>query len=253
MERYQLNLSVVFLLVHLSVYGQDMSQSSIQEQNTGNQGSKHRQYKLIDLGTLGGPSSIIFGETGPLNNAGEVTSCADTAALDPYFPNDNPYFGGDPYVQDAFLWRHGSMHDLGSLPGGTGSCGQWISDNGIVVGASENGSFDTLAGYPAVNAVRWLNGKALNLGTFGGSASVAWAVNSRGQIAGGAANTIPDPYVDGVFFPLRRNPSARFLMAAGAHEGLGGHLVDRAARASISMTAATWQGCRLLTTQLVQL
>ena len=120
MERYQLNLSVVFLLVHLSVYGQDMSQSSIQEQNTGNQGSKHRQYKLIDLGTLGGPSSIIFGETGPLNNAGEVTKNADTAALDPYFPNDNPYFGGDPYVQDAFLWRHGSMHDLGSLPGGTG-------------------------------------------------------------------------------------------------------------------------------------
>ncbi len=244
MKRYHLNLSVVFLLVSLSVYGQDMSQSSIREQNTGNQGTKHRQYKLIDLGTLGGPSSIIFGLTGPLNNAGEVTSCADTAALDPYFPNDNPYFGGDPHVQDAFLWRHGSMHDLGSLPGGTGSCGQWISDSGIVVGASENGSFDTLAGYPAVNAVRWLNGKALNLGTFGGSESVAWAVNSRGQIAGGAANTIPDAYVDGVFFYgatqvhafLWQQGHMRDLGTLGGSSSQGFYINDRGDVAGLSFT-----------------
>src|SRR5215469_13660344 len=74
--------------------------------------TKHHQYKLIDLGTFGGPSSIIFGATGPVNNLGQVTSCADTAIPDPYVPNGNPYFGQDPLVQHAFFWSHGVLGDL---------------------------------------------------------------------------------------------------------------------------------------------
>jgi len=40
-----------------------------------NQGLYHH-YKLIDLGTFGGPDSVIFGLTGPLNESGAVSSCA---------------------------------------------------------------------------------------------------------------------------------------------------------------------------------
>ena len=91
---------------------------------------KHHQYKLVDLGTLGGPQSIIYGLTGPLNNRGVVTGCADTSTLDPNNPQ-NPYFGQpnysgglDPYIQHAFQWQNGVLSDLGTLPGGTSSCTQ---------------------------------------------------------------------------------------------------------------------------------
>src|SRR5271166_1492113 len=95
--------------------------------------SKHHQYKLKDLGTLGGPQSIIFGLTRPLNNQGLVTGCADTSTLDPDNPQ-NPYFGQpnysgglDPYIQHAFQFQDGVLSDLGTLPGGTSSCTQWIN------------------------------------------------------------------------------------------------------------------------------
>jgi len=76
---------------------------------------QHHYYKLVDLGTLGGPDSTIFGLTGPLNNQGMVSSCATTSVLDPNYPNINPYFSapGDSYIQHAFLWQNGLLSDLG--------------------------------------------------------------------------------------------------------------------------------------------
>lgn len=185
---------------------------------------KHKQYKLIDLGTFGGPQSIIFGSTGPLNAGGSVTTCADTSMPDPYYPNNNPYFdlaGPDPYIEHAFLWKNGVLGDLGVLPGGTSSCGQWINDSGVVVGASANGAIDPLVGYPEVNAVRWEKGNILNLGTLGGNQSVAWAINNRGQIAGGALNTVPDSYQFGVSFPYGATQVHAFLWQQGVMMDLG--------------------------------
>ena len=182
--------------------------------------SKHKRYKLIDLGTLGGPQSIIFGATGPINNSGMVTSCADKATADLFFPNDNPYFGGDPFTQDAFLWTGRVLKDLGSLPDGIGSCGQWISDTGEVVGASENGVFDTDAGVPSVTAVRWKHGSIRELGTLGGLESVAFGVNNAGQITGGAANTVPDNN-QGAIFSFGATQIHAFLWQHGTMQDLG--------------------------------
>src|ERR1700690_925710 len=111
---------------------------------------RHHHYMLVDLGTLGGPDSTIFGLTGPLNNRGMVSSCATTSVLDPSFPNINPYFSatGDSYIQHAFLWQDGALLDLGTVPGGTSSCEQWISDTGLIVGGSTNGLIDPQAGVP---------------------------------------------------------------------------------------------------------
>src|SRR5215469_17461270 len=161
--------NAVFSLLLLTPF---LSTSQLDGQTVYHSQSRQQQYKLIDLGTLGGSSSIIFGATGPVNNVGMVAQCADTALLDPFYPNDNPYFnlpsGPDPFVQDAFLWTHNHIRDLGTLHGGLGSCAQWINDSGVVVGAAANGIFDTESGYPAVNAVRWQNGRIRNLGTLGG-------------------------------------------------------------------------------------
>jgi probable HAF family extracellular repeat protein len=196
---------------------------------------KHHQYKLIDLGTFGGPSSIIFGATGPLNNLGQVTSCADTTIPDPHVPNGNPYFGQDPLVQHGFLWSHGVLDDLKPLPEGRGSCGQWINDFGVVVGAAEDGSIDPLTGYPAVVAVRWLHGKAFSLGSLGGPEGVAWAINNRGQIAGGAAIDIADPFASGIFFQgenqvhafFWQNGSLKDLGTLGGPDSQGFYINDR--------------------------
>ena len=68
-----------------------------------------------------------------------------------------------------------------------GRVGQWVNDLGVVVGAAEDGSIDSLNGYPAVVATRWRHGKPVALGSLGGSDSVAWAVNNGGEIAGSAA------------------------------------------------------------------
>ena len=47
----------------------------------------HSRYKLIDLGTLGGPTSYFSnGNDGILNNKGTAAGWADTSTPDPYTP-----------------------------------------------------------------------------------------------------------------------------------------------------------------------
>ena len=66
------------------------------------------RYKLVDLGTLGGPNSGL-----PLglmiNNQGVVTGCADTSAADPNYPNFNPFLGPPWVAPDPFIFHTVSM------------------------------------------------------------------------------------------------------------------------------------------------
>ena len=154
-------------------------------------------YKLIDLGTLGGPVGLFFGLTGPLNNRGMASTCVSTSEMDPNFPNINLYFDSGPqpnFIEHAVLWQQGVLTDLGTLPGGTSSCEQWITDTGLIVGGSTNGIMDPLLGVPEVHATLWLGKRPFDLGTLGGYESVPYSANDFGQVVGGAANTIPDPY-----------------------------------------------------------
>ncbi len=181
----------------------------------------HHHYKLFDLGTFGGPSSGITLSVGPLNNHGMASSCADTSVQDPNYPNINPYFGADPYIQHAFLWQAGTLFDLGTLPGGTSSCAQWISDTGLVAGGSTNGLTDPLLSLPEVHAALWVGGIPFDLGTLGGNESVAFSVNNYGEVVGGALNTIADPYtaLDGFGVPGATQLHA-FLWAFGVMHDL---------------------------------
>jgi hypothetical protein len=77
--------------------------------------SKHHHYKLIDLGTFGGPGSTPTEFQQVLNNRGTVVGGADTPSLNP-FPNCfNPFNVPDCYVQHAFVWRDDVLADLGTF------------------------------------------------------------------------------------------------------------------------------------------
>jgi len=171
---------------------------------TQNATAKHHHYKLIDLGTLGGPQSVIF-ETAnrALNQRGTVTYIADTANFDPNNPQ-NPTFLYpdnylDPYIQHAVLWHDGKKTDLGALPGGTSSVMVWINDPGVIVGASTLGLIDPLTGYPETAATIWKDDRIFKLEGLGGNESTAFGINNLGQVVGWASNTIPDAFAGAVF------------------------------------------------------
>jgi probable HAF family extracellular repeat protein len=158
--------------------------------------TKHHQYNLIDIGTLGGPN-FFFNFSGYPNQLlgknGTVTGGVDTSIVDPFCFN-NP----DCFVEHGFKWQEGVMNDIGALPGGSGNNNSqafWMNHRGQTVGVSTNGTVDPLVNYPFYRAVLWSDqGKIQDLGTLGGQYGVSQAINSRGQVVGVAANAIADPY-----------------------------------------------------------
>ncbi len=180
--------------------------SSAQDKATDTHTAKHHHYKLIDIGTFGGPNSTTTWG-GPwsktLTSSGTVIGEADTSTADPSCLIDC-------FVNHAFQWRNGVLTDLGALPGTNTSLAFSINSRGWIAGYSQNGVIDPLTGFPESDAVLWKNGKTIKLGTLGGSSSGANAVNNRGQVVGGALNAIPDPFSAG--FP---NSSALIFEASG--------------------------------------
>jgi len=115
-------------------------------------------YVIIDLGTLGGWSSVGLG----INEQGQVAGGADTGQG----------------LRHAFLWDSGVMTDLGTLPGVTQSEAWDINNRGQVVGDA----LDDMHAPP--HAFLWQDGEMLDLGHLGGGESSAYAVNDSGQVVG---------------------------------------------------------------------
>ena len=159
------------------------------------QQAKHHHYKLMDLGTFGGPgSSTTEGSQRVLTNGGTLVGGADTPSLNPYPNRFNPFNRPDSYVQHAFVWQEGVLTDLGTLPGGSASFPYWINSEGVIAGGSELPAIDPNSGTPEFRAVLWQNHKIQDLGTLGGTASLAVDVNNLGQVTGFAQNATPDSY-----------------------------------------------------------
>jgi len=114
--------------------------------------------KMTDVGTFGGSCSSF----GWMNNHGQITGYANT-------PDENNH---------AFVWdKHHGLKNLGELPGGVYSFGQWINEAGEVVGGSDAATF--------FHATLWKNGAVIDLGTvYGETCSQANSINSGGQIVG---------------------------------------------------------------------
>jgi probable HAF family extracellular repeat protein len=160
--------------------------------------SRHHQYKLIDLGTFGGPASFVPGQEVSINSRGTAIMQGDTPAADPFYPNCFQ----DCFVNHAGAWHDGVLTDLGVLNNVNNSCQPtWINDRDVVVGACENGLIDPLANFPEIDAAVWKHGQIVDIGTLGGNASASMAINNRGLVTGNAYNTIPDPFY-GTLGPL---------------------------------------------------
>ena len=157
---------------------------------------QHPRYKLIDLGTLGGPHSYgsVNGDGFQLlNNSGEVASFADLATPDPnaaffcYVP--------DCFQAHAFRWKQGVMSDLDALPVNNNSAAGSINARGWAVGQSQSAVIDPIQGIPQFRAVLWKEGEIIDVGTpSGGVAALGIYVNDSGQVVGLFDNTTPDPF-----------------------------------------------------------
>ncbi|MDQ2800925.1 MAG: hypothetical protein M3Y13_14935, partial [Armatimonadota bacterium] len=85
----------------------------------------------------------------------------------------------------AFLWKNGSRHDLGTLPGYANSSAAGISDHGEIVGfCAPNGHKDRN------HLVLWQNGKIRDTGLINPALTPTAAINDDGQIV--MAATIRD-------------------------------------------------------------
>jgi probable HAF family extracellular repeat protein len=177
--------------------------------------AQHTRYKVIAIGTLGGPTSYpSISRPGYqiITNSGIVGLSADNSIPDPSPPNcANPHC----FVSHTARWEKGVLTDLGTLPGVGFSSGASAGNaRGWIAGAS--GTTDPLTGMPVGRAVLWRDGQIIDLGNFGGTVSLAITLNNAGQVVGAAINTIPDP------FPLFAPPtqSRAFLWQDGVMHDL---------------------------------
>jgi len=172
--------------------------------------------KIKDLGTLGGPDAFAAF----INDRGQVAGWSLTdSAVNPAtgIPTQHPFLWENGEMRDLgtiggsavpainsmnsrghfvgamnvtgdqsshpFLWDGGSLRDLGTLGGDVGSA-NWVSETGEVVGWAFN------TGDQAAHAFLWRKGKLTDLGTVDGDPnSVAFVVNSKGQVVGASQDT----------------------------------------------------------------
>lgn len=199
-------LSLASLPIQLQVFAQVQEKPQV-------------HYRLIDMGTFGGPASYVNipdGYARVLNDRGVVAGSADTSTPDPY---PSFCFNEDCFVSHAFESHSQVLRDLGVLPGGASSGANWISTNGLITGESQNGTTDPLIpGFPELHAVLWNHGNMADLGTLeGGNESIANSVNTRGQVAGWSLNGIPDPFsITGLGYQTRG-----FVWQKGLMQDLG--------------------------------
>lgn len=181
MKTAKLCFSAIALFAALAIQVPPAAQDKQDHKN-----DKHHHYRLIDLGTFGGPHSYgsVNGEGfSLLNNGGIVASYADLAVPDP----NSPFFCYDPdcFQAHASEWKSGVITDLGALPGNNNSAAGSINARGWATGQSQTSTIDPILGIPEFRGVLWKNGQLINLGTLqAGTESLGIYVNDAGQVIG---------------------------------------------------------------------
>jgi probable HAF family extracellular repeat protein len=161
----------------------------------------HHRYRVVDVGTFGGPNGDVLvppPAAQVLSNSGIFVGAAETEEPDPFAPNC--WRPPDCLVEKGLLHFAGKSFNIGSLRRGYSGGPISVNDFGVSVGFSQNGKIDPLTGSFEIKAALWFGGRVIDLGTLGGNGASANAINNRGQIFGGALNTIPDANSGDPFF-----------------------------------------------------
>ena len=160
-------------------------------------------YSVIDLGTLGGPTSLA----NAINNNGVVVGRSTTAE--------------HPDVDRAFRWENGVMVDIGTLGGPSAFAGD-INNAGQITGSSETST--SLPQWEEWHAFRWQNGMMTDLGTTGGRDSHGDSINASGVVVGRSMICWFDPKdPGGPCIPVGNEYAARWAGTSGIDlGGLGG-------------------------------
>jgi probable HAF family extracellular repeat protein len=137
-----------------------------------------------DLGTLGGLDSF---PTGGCNNE------RSDLVVGWSFTNSTANASTGIPTQHAFVWDHGKMTDIPTL-GGTFAFAQCTNNQAQVIGQSSLVGDVGCAPSDLLNtcdehAFSWNHGTLTDLGTLGGSFSVANWLNNQGEAVGGATTT----------------------------------------------------------------
>jgi probable HAF family extracellular repeat protein len=161
--------------------------------------SQHTRYRLVQIGTFGGPNSAYNGGTPIATNGGTVVGAANTSTPDPYSPD---CFDGTCLVQHAWKWHDGVLTDLGALPVGESSFALSLNSRGLVVGYARDGELDPLTGAVRFVATIWDHGQIKSLGTLGGGFSFALGATNQNFVMGLSDNGVIDtsgfPGFDGI-------------------------------------------------------
>jgi probable HAF family extracellular repeat protein len=210
-------------------------------------------YKLIDIGTFGGPVSFInlsFNAFPALNNRGTTVGSSATSIATT--PTSN-YFVCGPNIFHAFQSTNGLTIDLLALPPEETDCSNAVSINarGETVGTSENGIVDPVVGLNELRAVIWKNGEIIDLGTLGGNHSGAIGINNKGWVVGFALNTVADPYsiLDAQIFGSANGTQTRAVLwqrgqthdlgTLGGPDAVASYVNERGQIAGLSYTNST--------------
>ncbi len=178
MNTKSVNWKVALLMAMLTLPGTSSAQQKV-------------RYKLIDIGTFGGPASYLgdpgSGDSVMLNDAGVLVGRAATATPDPFCLDP------DCFVAASFRWENGILTSLRGSAGGIGASG--INPGGSIALNGNNGQIDPLLGGPELRGFVWRDGLLTDLGTLGaGVETAALYVNNAGQVVGMATiSTDPDP------------------------------------------------------------
>lgn len=169
------------------------------------------RYRVVDLGSLSGGYGLLQGHS--VNRRGMGVGLMATDQLDPFCDFETGsgcFFDGALY--HAFQYANGKTYDLVGLHEGVNSAANGITELGLVYGVSQTGAIDPATGWPEAHAVAWLNQRIINLGTLGGTQSMATAANLIGQTVGGALTTKANPYAAAPMAGCRWNP----ILGSGA-------------------------------------